>query len=200
MNPDRDSRKFLLPLLGVLASSVFLSLAAARYPGGYDWLNQTVSSLFQPLSLAGEINSARPLAVLAVLVFCVSIAWVFHHISKRGRSRFHQSTIQIGGIGSMVYAFLTVTPMHDVLVGVALLFFVTAMAAVFHMLFLERSFWMLGAGIVCIAGTLWNATMYYVGVLSGFLPAVQKLSLVLWVGWLFLLYFTEIRKSKAGQA
>lgn len=36
---------------------------------------------------------------------------------------------QIAGIGSMVYTALVVTPKHDVLSGVALLFFVAAMLA-----------------------------------------------------------------------
>src|SRR6185436_17374200 len=98
---------------------------------------------------------------------------------------------QIAGIGSMVYTALVVTAMHDVLVGVALLFFVTAMVTIFHRLYLERRFAMLGAGLTCLALTLSNATMYYGDVLYGFLPIVQKVSLALWVSWLFALFFAD---------
>ena len=91
----------------------------------------------------------------------------------------------------MVYAALAVTPMHDVMVGVALLFFVAAMVTTFHGLWLQRRRAMLGAGLACLALVLFNATMYYGDVLYGFLPVVQKLSIVLWVSWLFGLYFSD---------
>ena len=132
MNRKRISWRSVVPLLGVLASAVLLVLAAARYPGGYDWFDQSVSSLFQPTALNGAHNTSRSLAAAAVLPFCPSMAIVFTTIARRSPSRFHRKTIQIAGIASMVYAGLVVTPMHDVLVGVVLLFFVTAMVTIFH--------------------------------------------------------------------
>lgn len=182
-----------LPLLGALASAVLFGLASMRYPGGYDWIHQSVSTLFQPRALNGTVNASRSLAALAVLVFCVSIALVFHTISRSGPSKFHRKTIQIAGIGSMVYTALVVTPMHDVLVGVALIFFVTAMGTIFHRLYLQRRWAMLASGLACITLTLCNAAMYYGDLLYGFLPIVQKLSLVLWVVWLLGLYFMDVR-------
>lgn len=167
---------------------VLFGVAAAHYPGGYSWLQQSISSLFQPLTVSGAANRARPVAILAVLAFCVGIAVVFHSVASRAPSPFHQKTIQIAGVGSMVYAFLVVTPMHDVLVGVALLFFVVAMLAIFHMLWRESRRVMLLTGLVCISGTLWNAAIYYLDAGVGFLPIVQKLSTGLWVAWLLGLY------------
>ncbi len=128
-------------------------------------------------------------------MFCVSIAFVFNSVSKRGKSHFHRKTIQGAGINSMVYALLVVTPMHDLLVGVALLFFVTAMLATFHMLHVERHHGMLLAGIVCLAVTLSNAAMYYGNVDLGLLPIVQKVSLVMWVGWLLTLHSAEPKEA-----
>lgn len=183
------------PLFGLSISLVVLILAAGRYPGGYDWVDQSVSSLFQPTALNGELNAARFLSATAVVIFCVSMATVFAAISKSGPTRIHRKTVQIAGIGSMVYAALVVTPMHDVLIGVALLFFVTAMLALFHGLYLQRRRWMLLSGLACLAVVLGNATMYYGNLLYGFLPVVQKLSIVLWVSWLFCLYFAKSRAS-----
>lgn len=54
---------------------VLFGVAAAQYPGGYSWLQQSISSLFQPLTVSGEANRARPVAILAVLAFCAGIAW-----------------------------------------------------------------------------------------------------------------------------
>ena len=85
--------------------------------------------------------------------------------------------------------------MHDLLVGIGLVFFVTAMLAILHMVYLERRSGMLYAGIVCLALSLSNAVMYYGYVLFGFLPIVQKTSVAMWVGWLFALQLAE---SKEG--
>ena len=175
----------MLPIVGALASVALLALAAASYPGGYDWVDQSFSSLFQPEAANGTPNAARLLAAVAVAVFCLSVGIVFARIAKHGPSKLHRDTIQIGGVGSMVYTALVVTPMHDLMVAMALLFFVAAMGAIFHWLFLERRFGRLLAGVACLSLTLSNAAMYYGDVLYGFLPIVQKVALVLWVAWLF---------------
>ena len=133
--------------------------------------------------------------LVRVYVYCHSMGVVLKSISSRGKTRFHRKTIEIAGIGAMVYAFLVVTPMHDLLVGIGLVFFVTAMLAILHMVYLERRSGMLYAGIVCLALSLSNAVMYYGNVLFGFLPIVQKTSVAMWVGWLFALQLAE---SKEG--
>ncbi len=79
------------------------------------------------------------------------------------------------------------------LVGVALVFFVTAMVTILHGLYLKRRVGMLSAGMGCLALTLCNATMYYGDLLNGFLPMVQKLSLVLWVSWLLWLFWGDLQ-------
>ncbi len=61
MSPSVVAVRRMFPLLGVLASSVLLVLAAASYPGGYDWFDQSVSSLVQPSAVNGSQNAARTL-------------------------------------------------------------------------------------------------------------------------------------------
>ncbi len=186
-------REPIWPLVGVVVAAVLFAIAAARYPGGYDWGSQTISILFQPLAANGLDNGARPFAALAVLSFCTGIAVAFARIARRGRSRFHRKTIQIAGVGSMVCASLVVTPMHDLVAGVAVLLFVIAMFATFHMLWSEHRRGMVAAGLLCLSGTVFNAAMYYGEVMPGFLPLVQKVSIVAWVGWLFALYSSHSR-------
>ena len=166
-----------------------------QYPGGYSWFGQSVSSLFQPVTLDGAPNPARPTAVLAVLAFCVGIGWVFHAISGGAGTRLLRKTIQVAGVGSMVYAFLVVTPMHDLMVGVALGFFVVAVLAVFYMLGRQGRTLLLLTGLLCISGTLWNAGLYYLTPGPGFLPVVQKASTMAWVGWVLVVYYVQPQPS-----
>ena len=185
MQRESAMKKNYLPIVGVLVALVLFALATTRYPGGYDWANNTISALFQPHAPNGAQNPARTIAVLAVFMFCVSMAFVFQWISSSAKSRFHKKTIEISGIGSMVYAFLLVTPMHNVLVGVGLIFFLTAILTTLHMVYLGGSSGMFYAGVVCLALPLTNAAIYYGHVFYGFLPVGQKLAMAMWVGWLF---------------
>jgi len=98
----------------------------------------------------------------------------------------------------MAYAFLVVTLMHNVLVGVALLFFVTPMLATLHTLDVERHLGMFRAGIVSLAVAVTNAAMYYGNVDVGRLPIVQTVSLLMWVGWLLTLHFAERKGVTQG--
>src|SRR3954463_5623563 len=95
-----------LPLWGVPASLVLFALAMSMYPGGYDVRRNFISSLFAPTTPTGAANTSRYIAVGAMFVFCVSVAVLFNVVSSRTRSPVHRKTLQIGGIGSMVYAFL----------------------------------------------------------------------------------------------
>ncbi|MSR31630.1 MAG: hypothetical protein EXR99_09010 [Gemmataceae bacterium] len=61
------------------------ALAAARYPGGYDWTHHFVSALFQPTALNGDQNPARQPAILAVFMFCVSMGAVLWNCFEEGK-------------------------------------------------------------------------------------------------------------------
>jgi hypothetical protein len=183
-----------LPLLGVLVSVALFALAASYYPGGYDWANHFISTLFAPSTATGVANDAWPFAVAAMLVLCVSVAALFVMLSRRARSRVHRKTLEIGGIGSMVYAFLVVTPMHDLLVGIALLFFIPALSAAIYLLYLERRLALLWSGMMCLGLLLATATMYYGNMLWHLLPLAQKATFVACTSWLLTVEFvTEQR-------
>jgi len=175
-----------LPLPGVLVSLALIAWAASSYPGGYDWTNDFISTLFAPSTATGVANEARFLAVAAMFVLCVSVAVLFVVLSRRAGRRLHRKTLEIGGIGSMVYAFLTVTPMHDLLVSIALPFFVAAMSAAIHLLYVERRFALCWAGLICLGLLLASAAMYYGHMLWNLLPLAQKVSFVACVSWLLI--------------
>ena len=173
-----------LPLLGVLVSFALFAWATSYYPGGYDWKQHFISTLFAPETATGDVNEARFPAVAAMFVFCVSVAALFVVLSRRASRRVHRKTMEIGGIGSMVYAFLVVTPMHDLLVGIALLFFLPAMGAAIHLVYVERRLALFWTGLLCLGLLLVTATMYYGNMLWSLLPVAQKASFVACVSWL----------------
>jgi hypothetical protein len=186
-----------LPLPGVLISLALFAWAASHYPGGYDWANHFISTLFAPTTATGVPNTARFLAIAAMLVFCVSVAILFVVLSRRTGSLVHRKTLEIGGIGSMVYAFLVVTPMHDLLVSISLLFFIPAMLAAIHLMYVERRFTLFWVGLMCLGVLLVTATMYYGNLHWHLLPLAQKATFVACIGWLLTLQI--VTEDHAGK-
>jgi hypothetical protein len=189
-----------VPTIGIAVALALFALAARSYPGGttdspntigYSWAHNFVSSLFAPRALNGAPNPARSFSVAAMLALCGSLAIMFRRLSRQFRSRLHQKTIEIGGIGAMVYDFLVVTPMHDLMVNIGLLFSFAALLATTHALYLERRWLLVLWGLSCIALAGISATMYYGHRFYGLLPVVQKVFFLACVGWIVSAYYTQ---------
>jgi hypothetical protein len=176
-----------LPLAGVASSLVLFAVAAFQYPAGYDGTRDFISTLFAPTTPSGAVNAARPVAVVAMFIFCASVAVLFKIVSRRADTRWIASTLEIGGIGSMVYAFLVVTPMHDLLMAIALLFFLVAMLAALALTRREGRLTLFWAGLMALGLLLGCAVMYYGNLLGGLLPLAQKAAFASCVAWLLAL-------------
>ena len=174
-----------LPMTSVISGTALLGLATTWHPGGYRWSEHTISALFQPATPSGVVNPARPFAVLGVLTVMSGIALLFHLVSSQTSSPFHKKAIQIGGVASTAFATLTVTLLHDLMVGLALVCFVVALSAVLHTLYRERLLGLFAIGVLFIAFELGTAVLYFGQVFLEFLPAGQKAAMVLIGLWLF---------------
>jgi hypothetical protein len=178
-----------LPVTGLFSGAALLGLATTWYPGGYRWSEHTISALFQPTTPSGVVNPARQLAVLGVLTAMSGIALLFQLVSSRTRGALHRKAVQIGGIASTVFATLTVTLLHDLMVGLALVCFVVAFSAMLHMLYSERALGLLALGVLALATELGTAVLYFGQIFVEFLPAGQKAALALIGLWLFAVQY-----------
>jgi hypothetical protein len=107
-------------------------------------------------------------------------------------------TLEIGGIGSMVYAFLAVTAMHDLVLGIALLFFVPAMLAALSLVYLEGRRTLFWSGLLCLGLLLAGVTMYYGHMLWWLLPLTQKAIFAAFPGWLLALQLAPWKRTGDG--
>ena len=187
-----------LPLFGIAASLPLFALAAAHYPGGNDWDREAVGfrfaenyvcALFQPLALNGAENAARKFAVPAILLLCVSMAYMFWAVSRESRERATRKTIEIFGIGAMVYTFLGVnTPMHDLLVVIAAAFFGVAALGMLRLLHASRRRIGLLGGWLCLALLIALAAMRHGGVRPDLAPVTEWLLFAVAIAWLAFVY------------
>ncbi|MCR9245992.1 MAG: hypothetical protein NXI31_13250 [bacterium] len=185
----------LLPAAATVGGAALVVVAACDYPGGYRWLEDTFSALFAPATASGADNPARPLAVAGACVVLAGMALLFHRIATTAESAAHEKMIRIGGIGAMVYAALTVTPMHDLMVTMALGFYVVALGALLHLLVREGRTVLFGVGVLVLVPKLVNATMYYLEFGLEWLPLIQKVSTVATLLWLVV---TQVALRRAN--
>ena len=185
-----------LPIIGIIAAVGFLTIATYRYSGDAHWSRVTVSMLCAAELPNGAPNSGRGLPVAALLLLCASMALLFELVSWTANTRGMRKTIQIAGIGSMVYALLTATPMHNLMVNVALAFFLVANTAIILLLYRTQRYELAIAGIFCILLKLGSVSMYYTDAYVEIWGIMQKVSFSLTTIWLFAVLL--LTKSKAN--
>jgi len=189
-----------LPLFGIVAFLPLLALAAAHYPGGNDWdtaavgfrfAENYVCALFQPLAINGMENASRQFAIPAILTLCVSMAYMFWAVSRECQERATRKTVEIFGIGSMVYTFLGVnTPMHDLLVVIAAAFFGIAAIGMLRMLHATQRLMGVLAGSLCLALLIALAAMRHGGMRPDLAPTTEWLLFALATWWLTFVYYS----------
>lgn len=186
-----------LPTLGCLTALGLLVASTFQYPGGTDqsaetigfrWAENFVCALFQPLALNGTANAARPLAFAALGLLCVCLGVVFFAISRSTTSRWHRSVIEIGGIGTAVYALFVPTVLHNVAVGMGLVFGLCAYVAMVHLLWREDRRGLFGWGLFVLLVKIVSAISYYGDVAYEFLPVLQKIGIAAGLGWVLAVY------------
>jgi hypothetical protein len=87
----------------------------------------------------------------------------------------------------MVYASLTFTPMHDLMVTMSLAFHLCAVVALLHGLWIRRETAFFWTGCICFLVLLASAEMYYTNHLGVALVWAQRLTFILFASWLLIL-------------
>lgn len=191
------------PILGAVAAMALLAISTYRYAGDVHWTRVTVSLICAPNLPDGSYNSGRELPIAALLLLCTSMSILFELISRAADSSGVRKTIQIAGIGSMVYALLTATPMHNLMVNIALAFFFVAICAIMYMLYRRQRFVLAIAGLACIVLKFVSVSLYYTSTFVEIWGMLQKLSFILTTTWLFTVHLQaqpRINHEKINEA
>jgi len=178
-----------VPLYCALLALVLAGVATRLYPG-FDWWRNYLTQLFRPVAANGAENGARPYAIAGMWVFCVGMAELFRQLAAGMASTWHGKWVRIFGIATMVYAALTVTRMHDLMVTIAVAFFAGAQVVLLDWLWRRRRRAEFIAGIVNLALALAADFVYYRYTVTAALPTLQKLVFLCSVAWLLRLQRT----------
>ncbi|MFZ4544066.1 MAG: hypothetical protein ACOYOA_08465 [Saprospiraceae bacterium] len=170
-------------------------IATCYYPGGsnfdhssvrFDWMNNYWCDLTGDTAKNGAANPARPIALLAVAILCISLSVFWYQISGLFTDWIYSSLIRFCGIGSMVGILFLYTSLHDVVIHVSGALGLIAILALIKGLYNNGYLLLFSFGISCIFLMLVNYGIYESGFFLHWLPIVQKATFLLFLTWIIL--------------
>jgi hypothetical protein len=191
---------------------VILYIIATRYyPGGsqadknsigYSWVNNYWCNLLYANGINGRPNAARPIAMTAMGILCISLAlfWIqfprFTSLNKPARL-----TIQASGTLAMMIGFLLFTNLnHDLIINTASFMGLIAMTGTFVGLYQNGWKVLFGFGLLNIVMIIMNNVFYHTEGLIVYLPVIQKITFVIFLTWICYIAFKIIflKKPQGG--
>lgn len=182
-----------LAIWGIVLFICLYVLAAMLYPGGIRWSDPTRGfairdsywcDLLAPLSRNQEVNPARPVALAAMMILCVAMAWMWWHLpSQLQRDGRVKQILHWGGIGSMVITTGLITPYHDLVIYLAGFLGLNALFTTLYALQAAGSkglfvFGLFGAGLCLINFAIYSTEIGLIG-----LPILQKVTFATMLIW-----------------
>ncbi len=187
-------------LAGIVVALVLLLVATWAYPGGsqfdqhsvgFDWQNNYLSNLFGPKAVNGEANTARFFAIPGMFFLCVSFGYFFFEFSQNIASESSSRIIRYLGVGAMGFAFLAVTPLHDIAITVAGTLVLISMFYLTVFLFKTRLHALKVLSVLSLLNSYGCSFVYNTYSYLEWLPIMQKIGIALMIAWVLgLEYFT----------
>lgn len=187
-------------LLSIIIALTLLFVATRCYPGGsqltdnstgYDWKNNYLCNLFGEKAINGSINAARPWAIGGMLFLCAGVAFFFISFSKKIAFKNGARVIRYAGASSMLFAFLIVTPLHNLMLTLSGTLALLSMFYITVFIFKSKLVLFKLLSVICLAMAYVCNYIYYSGNYLALLPVLQKIALFFTIAWILLLqHFT----------
>lgn len=187
----------LIPIFGSLLFIILYVIAAILYPGGsdadktfigYSWTNNYWCNLLPEKAINGQTNTARPVAVTAMFILCISISsfWIIFPVLTQLK-KYHRLLIQVAGIVCMLTTFLLLTGIdHDLTINTSSAFGLIAMLGTFISLYQLKWKGLFVFGLFNLLLVALNNYLYHTEQMT-YLPIVQKFSFLSFLVWCCLI-------------
>ena len=198
----------LTPFIGSLLFIILYIIAALLYPGGsgtdktaigYSWTNNYWCNLLSEKAINGQTNTARPVAVIAMFILCLSLSifWILFpaltHLKK-----YHRLLIQVAGTVSMLASFLLLTGIdHDLAINTSSAVGLIAMTGTLIALYQLKWKWLFAIGLFDLLLVALNNYLYHSNKMM-YLPLVQKFSFLSFLVWFSFISISLYQRSRSG--
>lgn len=202
---SKQSLTNYLPIIGIGAYFILFIYSASKYPGGsrinpdfigFDWAHNYWCDLMGKESYNGLKNEARPSAVAAWIIVCLSILCIFLQAVKQFYPTGKWNTIlKTTSFLSVIIGILSFTDYHDLAVAVCFPFgAITAIGLTAGLLksdmtILKFTVW------ICLALLSASFYSYFTNSALQYLGVLQKISLLITMSWLAGFYMSLLHKS-----
>jgi len=196
----------LAPSFGICLFILLYLLAAFLYPGGSDAdkhekgfnvLTNYWCDLLGQQAKNGDHNTARPVAMIAMFILCVSVFLFWFHVPKLfSANKYNQHIIRFSGMISMIIPLFLSTAYHDTVINVSGFFGVVALFVTIIGLYKIQSYKLFALGLFCILLVIVNNYVYHTGHFMAYLPVIQKITFFLFLLWFCLIDIAIYRKMK----
>jgi hypothetical protein len=186
-----------IPTYGILIFIGLYLIAASLYPGGsqvdpdshgFDWVNNYWCNLFYSYALNGELNPARPYAIMGMVVLCISLGFFFYEFPKFFKTAAPWNTlIPVTGIMGMIFALFVYSDFHDLMVVLSCLLGTLSIIGIFFGLRNHGLRHFIWTGFICVALIGLNGYLYFSQNYLTSLPLIQKITFVVVLLWIVLL-------------
>lgn len=197
----------LLPVLGCVLFIILYVIAALLYPGGheanknstgYSWTKNYWCNLLNDTAINGQVNIAKPVAMIAMLILCISLSvfWLAFPALVQLR-KYHRFIIQIAGIVSMLTAFLLLTDTdHDLAVNISSSLGFIAMIGTLVALYQLKWTMFFAFGIFNALLIGLNNYIYHISGDLTWLPIIQKFGFLFFLVWICCIGMKLYRREK----
>jgi len=187
----------LAPVLGTLIFVILYVIASLFYPGGsqadvnskgFSWINNYWCNLTNEKAINGQQNTAKPIAIAAMFVRCLTLAVFWYIFPKQvGFIKFSRLSIQISGALAMFIGMFLFTDMHDTIVNIASICGLVATTGTYAGLYKLKWKGLFWLGILNLIFIFINNILYYGEGLRSYLPIVQKITFLFFLLWICLI-------------
>lgn len=191
--------------MGILSFVGLYMYSAKLYPGGsqanlnsigFDWINNYWCNLMSDQGMNGQWNPAKPFAITAMIILCVSLALFFVQFARKfARSQFWKFIIQNFGILTMTFAVLIFTDYHDLMTAISSILGVFVVIGIIWEVYKSNLFFFKLGGILCILLLGANNYIYYIGQWIEYLPIIQKITFAFVLIWIIGLNYKLIEEN-----
>jgi len=198
----------LIPLWGAILYAALYVVAANYYPGGspmdknavgFSWMDNYWCNLLNEIAINGQPNPARPIALAAMAVICLSLAF-FWYLFPRDIpfGKAPKLIIQGSGIMAMVVAAFIATSFHNIVIYLASLFGVIALIGTFIGLVKMKWHRLFRIGLANLVLVALNNYLYYTKGLLLYLPLIQKITFAFFLIWMCCIVVKLYKNSAAS--
>lgn len=192
-------------LICVVVSVILMVIATLVYPGGslldknstgFQWSENFFSNLFAATAINGTENASRIWAIVGMAFHSVGYGIFFIDMSKKMPVRHAANVLMIVGVANILFSFLIVTPLHDLMITISSTLFLMGLFYITVFILKTKLHVFKFACIVCLLAFYFTIFLYGFGHWR-LLAIMQKISFIFSMFLVLgLEYFTKLEHFK----